>query len=120
MSSPRARDKYQPACKMLALCLLPPLLLLPLGAATALFPEGSLAGHESGHMQEVAEIKTNSLLTLLAWWYEWASQARAVPFVGGEASEASKRQEGAPLHQSTRQDTTPCKNFFWKTFSSCK
>ncbi|KAB0376385.1 hypothetical protein FD755_010829, partial [Muntiacus reevesi] len=72
------------------------------------------------HMQEVAEIKTNSLLTFLAWWYEWASQARAVPFVGGEAREVSKRQEGAPLHQSTRQDKTPCKNFFWKTFSSCK
>ncbi|DAA21303.1 cortistatin [Bos indicus] len=120
MSSSRAGEKYQPACKMLPLCLLLPLLLLPSGATTALSPEGGLAGHESGHMQEVAEIKTNSLLTFLAWWYEWASQARAVPFVGGEAREVSKRQEGAPLHQSTRQDKTPCKNFFWKTFSSCK
>ncbi|XP_040119339.1 cortistatin [Oryx dammah] len=120
MSSSRAGEKYQPACKMLPLCLLLPLLLLPAGATTALSPEGGLAGHESRHMQEVAEIKTNSLLTFLVWWYEWASQARAVPFVGGEAREESKRQEGAPLHQSTHQDKTPCKNFFWKTFSSCK
>ena len=84
-----------------------------------IFPLSS-ASFPQKHMQEVAEIKTNSLLTFLAWWYEWASQARAVPFVGGEAREVSKRQEGAPLHQSTHQDKTPCKNFFWKTFSSCK
>ncbi|XP_059768675.1 cortistatin [Balaenoptera ricei] len=100
------------------LCLLPP--PLPSGAAAALPLERGLAGHDSAHMQEVAEIKKNSLLTFLAWWYEWASQARAVSFVGGEAREVSKRQEVLPLQQSTRRDKTPCKNFFWKTFSSCK
>uniref|UniRef100_A0A8C0CPP4 Cortistatin n=1 Tax=Balaenoptera musculus TaxID=9771 RepID=A0A8C0CPP4_BALMU len=96
--------------------MLPPLCLLP---PAALPLERGLAGHDSVHMQEVAEIKKNSLLTFLAWWYEWASQARAVSFVGGEAREVSKRQEVLPLQQSTR-DKTPCKNFFWKTFSSCK
>ncbi|XP_058914166.1 cortistatin [Kogia breviceps] len=115
MSSRRAGEKCQSACRML-----PPLCLPPSGATAALPLEGGLGGHDSGHMQEVAEIKKNSLLTFLAWWYEWASQARAVSFVGGEAREVSKRQGVLPLQQSTQGDTTPCKNFFWKTFSSCK
>lgn len=70
-------------------------------------------------MQEVAEMK-NSLLTFLAWWYAWTSQARAAPFMGGAAREVSRRQEGPPPQQSPRPDKVPCKNFFWKTFSSCK
>uniref|UniRef100_A0A8C9BUQ0 Cortistatin n=1 Tax=Phocoena sinus TaxID=42100 RepID=A0A8C9BUQ0_PHOSS len=94
---------------------LPPFCLL-----AALPLEGGLAGRDSGHIQEVAEIKKNSLLTFLAWWYEWASQARAVSFLGGKAREVSKRQEVLPLQQSTCRDETPCKNFYWKTFSSCK
>uniref|UniRef100_A0A2U4AZK3 Cortistatin n=1 Tax=Tursiops truncatus TaxID=9739 RepID=A0A2U4AZK3_TURTR len=64
--------------------------------------------------------KEKQLLTFLAWWYEWASQARAVSFLGGEAREVFKRQEVLPLQQSTCRDETPCKNFYWKTFSSCK
>ncbi|XP_006196702.2 cortistatin [Vicugna pacos] len=118
MSSCRAGDSCQSACRML-----PPLcLLLLLSGATAALPlEGGLAGRNSGHIQEVAEIKKNSLLTFLAWWYEWTSQASAAPFTGGEVREVSKREEGLPpLQQSTHRDKTPCKNFFWKTFSSCK
>nr|KAF6443397.1 cortistatin [Molossus molossus] len=113
---PSARRRPLPLCLLLLL-----LLLLLSGAAAAPPPEGGLPGHhsDSGHMQEVAEIKKNSLLTFLAWWYEWTSQA-SVPFTGGEAREVSKRQEGPPPQQSTRPDKAPCKNFFWKTFSSCK
>ncbi|XP_057552070.1 uncharacterized protein LOC130829604 isoform X2 [Hippopotamus amphibius kiboko] len=118
MTCRRAREQCQSACRMPPpLCPLLLLLLLPSGATTALPLEGGPAGHNSG---EVAEIKKNSLLTFLEWWYEWASQARAVPFVGGDTREVSKRQEGLPLQQSTRRDKMPCKNFFWKTFSSCK
>uniref|UniRef100_A0A2K6GYM1 Cortistatin n=1 Tax=Propithecus coquereli TaxID=379532 RepID=A0A2K6GYM1_PROCO len=98
------------------------LLLLLLGAmATAALPlEGRPTGQDSGHIQEVAEVKKSNLLTFLAWWYEWTSQASAKPLRGGEAGAVSKRQEGRPLQQSTRREKTPCKNFFWKTFSSCK
>ncbi|XP_070466965.1 centromere protein S isoform X1 [Equus przewalskii] len=72
------------------------------------------------HMQEVAEIKKNSLLTFLAWWYdEWTSQGSGAPFMG-EAREVSRRQEDPPLQRSTPRGKMPCKNFFWKTFSSCK
>ncbi|XP_062962940.1 cortistatin [Cynocephalus volans] len=100
------------------LCLL--LLLLLLGATAALPLEGGPASQDHGHMQEVAEIKKSSLLTSLAWWLEWISQASGRPLIGGEASKMSKQQEGPPLPQSTHQHKMPCKNFFWKTFSSCK
>ncbi|XP_016070198.1 PREDICTED: cortistatin-like [Miniopterus natalensis] len=114
MSGHRAGEERQPARSMpLPLCL-----LLLLSAATAALP---LKGRDSdGHTQEVAEIKKNSLLTFLAWWYEWTSQAGAAPFMGGEAREVSKRQGGPPPQQSTPPEKVPCKNFFWKTFSSCK
>uniref|UniRef100_A0A2K6N700 Centromere protein S n=1 Tax=Rhinopithecus roxellana TaxID=61622 RepID=A0A2K6N700_RHIRO len=69
---------------------------------------------------EAAGIRKSSLLTFLAWWFEWTSQASAGPLIGEEAREVARRQEGAPPQQSARRDRTPCKNFFWKTFSSCK
>ncbi|XP_059547307.1 cortistatin [Myotis daubentonii] len=102
----------------LPLCLL---LLLLSAATAALPPEGGPAGQDSAreHLQEAAEMK-NSLLTFLAWRYARTSQARAAPFMGGAAGEVSRRQEGPPPQQSARPDKVPCKNFFWKTFSSCK
>ncbi|XP_046517764.1 centromere protein S isoform X2 [Equus quagga] len=121
MRSRRAGEKCQLAHRMPPpLCLLLLLLLLLAGAAAALPLEGGLAGHDGGHMQEVAEIKKNSLLTFLAWWYdEWTSQGSGAPFMG-EARQVSRRQEDPPLQRSTPRGKMPCKNFFWKTFSSCK
>uniref|UniRef100_A0A8D2AZ07 Cortistatin n=1 Tax=Sciurus vulgaris TaxID=55149 RepID=A0A8D2AZ07_SCIVU len=91
-------------------------------AVLVLLPEPSCihAALFSLHMQEVAKVKKNGLLTFLAWWHEWASRASPGALTGGDASEVFKRQEGPPLQQPPRRDKTPCKNFFWKTFSSCK
>ncbi|XP_028749433.2 LOW QUALITY PROTEIN: centromere protein S-like [Peromyscus leucopus] len=69
---------------------------------------------------EAAEGKRNGLLTFLAWWHGWTSQASSSALLGGDASEVSKWQESPPLQQPPRRDKKPCKNFFWKTFSSCK
>ncbi|KAM4806746.1 cortistatin [Ictidomys tridecemlineatus] len=113
MGGSRAGGKWPWACAML-------LLLLWGATATALPLESGPSRQDSTHMQEVAEIKKNGLLTFLAWWHEWTSQASPGALTGGDASEVSKRQEGPPLQQPRRQDKTPCKNFFWKTFSSCK
>ncbi|CAK6440584.1 unnamed protein product [Pipistrellus nathusii] len=104
------------------LCLLLLLLPLPLPAASeALPPEGGLAGHhsDSGPPQEVADMKSG-LLTFLAWWSAGTAQARAAPFLGGAAGAVSWRQEGPPPRQAPRPEPVPCRNFFWKTFSSCK
>ncbi|XP_008063148.1 cortistatin-like [Carlito syrichta] len=118
----QGRREVPAACRM---PLPPGLLLLLLSGATAMATtaltlDDGPTGQASERMQEAAEIKQSSLLTFLAWWFEWTSQASAGPLPGGEAREVSKRPEGPPLQQSTRQDRTPCKNFFWKTFSSCK
>ncbi|XP_006885826.1 PREDICTED: centromere protein S [Elephantulus edwardii] len=72
------------------------------------------------HQQEVAEMRRKGPLTFLAWWNEWTSQAGPVPFGDEEAKVVTKRQDGPPPQQATRQEKAPCKNFFWKTFSSCK
>ncbi|XP_036901171.1 cortistatin-like [Sturnira hondurensis] len=122
MSRGRAGEGCLSARRMPPLCLLL-LLLPPLSGATSALPLGDgLTGHDSrsGLRQEAAEIKKNSLRTFLARWYEWTSQARAAPHVGGEAREASKRQDGPRPPQPPRPDKVPCRNFFWKTFSSCK
>nr|XP_008973873.3 LOW QUALITY PROTEIN: cortistatin [Pan paniscus] len=119
-SSSRVGEKLQSAHKM----PLPPgllLLLLSGATATAALPlEGGPTGRDSEHMQEAAGIRKSSLLTFLAWWFEWTSQASAGPLIGEEAREVARRQEGAPPQQSARRDRMPCRNFFWKTFSSCK
>ncbi|XP_037021553.2 cortistatin [Artibeus jamaicensis] len=123
MSRGRAGEESLSARRMPPLCLLLLLLLPPLSGASAALPLGDgLAGHDShsGLQQEAAEIKKNSLWTFLARWHEWTSQARAAPSVGREAREASKRQDGPRPQQSPRPDRVPCRNFFWKTFSSCK
>ncbi|XP_007940853.1 cortistatin-like [Orycteropus afer afer] len=94
------------------------LLSLPGAVTSATLHLGeSIPGTDSGHLQEVAEIKKNGLLTLLAWWNERTSQAQAAPSVGGEVA---KQQDSSPPQQATRREKAPCKNFFWKTFSSCK
>ncbi|XP_041498960.1 cortistatin-like [Microtus oregoni] len=94
------------------------LLLLLWGAvATALPLERGPTSQDSG---EAAEGKRASLLTFLAWWHGWTSQASSSALIGGDTSEVSRRQESPPLQQPPRRDKKPCKNFFWKTFSSCK
>ncbi|XP_006145408.2 cortistatin [Tupaia chinensis] len=117
----RAGEKHRAACRMLPPLHLLLLLLLSGAMATAALPlDGGPTSQDSGHMLEVAEIKKSNFLTFLAWWYEWTSQAHGMSLTGGEPREVSKRQEGLSLPQSTRRDKAPCKNFFWKTFSSCK
>ncbi|KAM6173494.1 cortistatin-like [Erethizon dorsatum] len=112
MGGSRARGTRPWACGTL-------LLLLWGAMATALALEGSPASQDSVHMQEVAEIKKNSLLTFLARWHEWTSHSSTGDLVG-DTGEVAKEREGVSLQQSPRRDKTRCKNFFWKTFSSCK
>ncbi|EGW08399.1 Cortistatin [Cricetulus griseus] len=105
-----ARDKWLSAFGLL--------LLLLWGTAASTIPLGS--GPTGQDSVDASKGKGNGLLTLLTWWHEWTSQASSSALVGADASKVSKRQESPPLQQPPRQDKKPCKNFFWKTFSSCK
>ncbi|XP_029331908.1 cortistatin isoform X2 [Mus caroli] len=93
------------------------LLLLWGFAASALPLESGPTGQDG---VEATEGRTSGLLTFLAWWHEWASQAGSSTPVGGGTPGLSKRQERPPPQQPPHLDKKPCKNFFWKTFSSCK
>uniref|UniRef100_A0A8C6MUZ6 Cortistatin n=1 Tax=Mus spicilegus TaxID=10103 RepID=A0A8C6MUZ6_MUSSI len=93
------------------------LLLLWGVTASALPLESGPTGQDS--VQEATEGRS-SLLTFLAWWHEWASQASSSTPVGGGTPGLSKSQERPPPQQPPHLDKKPCKNFFWKTFSSCK
>lgn len=71
-------------------------------------------------MQEVAEVK-NSVPTLLGRWHGRISHSGAGDLKGGDTGEvATRRREGVPPQPPPRRDKARCKNFFWKTFSSCK
>ncbi|XP_052034135.1 cortistatin [Apodemus sylvaticus] len=98
-----ARDKWPPAIGLL--------LLLWVAAAPALPLESGPTGQDS--VPDATEGRRSGLLTFLAWWHEWASQADP------GTPELSAQQERPPLQQPPHRDKKPCKNFFWKTFS-CK
>ncbi|XP_038188597.1 cortistatin-like [Arvicola amphibius] len=93
------------------------LLLLWGAAATALPLERGPTSQDSG---EAAEGKRAGLLTFLAWWHGWTSQGSSSALIGEDTSGVSRRQESPLFQQPPRRDKKPCKNFFWKTFSSCK
>ncbi|XP_032750388.1 cortistatin isoform X1 [Rattus rattus] len=95
------------------------LLLLLWGIAASALPlESGPTGQDS--VQDAAGGRRTGLLTFLAWWHEWASQDSSSTAFEGDTPELSKRQERPPLQQPPHRDKKPCKNFFWKTFSSCK
>ncbi|KAK2502278.1 hypothetical protein MC885_013458, partial [Smutsia gigantea] len=75
-----------------------PVLLMLFGVtATAALPlEGGLTSHNSRHMQEVTEIKKNSLLSFPAWQYKQISQVSAAPFIG-EAARKVVQTAGRPV-----------------------
>ncbi|KAL1776683.1 centromere S isoform X4 [Sigmodon hispidus] len=112
MGACRSRGKWPTAFSLL--------LLLWGTAATALPLEGGPPGQDSVREREVTEGTRSGLLAFLAWWHEWTLQASPSAVMGADTSKVSKRQESPPLRQPPGRDKKPCKNFFWKTFSSCK
>ncbi|XP_076789847.1 cortistatin isoform X1 [Arvicanthis niloticus] len=112
MGGPSTRGKWSSACGLL--------LLLLWGTVTSALPlERGPTGQEDS-VQDATEGRRTGLLTFLVWWHEWASQASSSTPIGGDTPKLSKLQERPPLQQPPHRDKKPCKNFFWKTFSSCK
>ncbi|XP_068935519.1 cortistatin [Petaurus breviceps papuanus] len=96
------------------------LLLVSWAVATAALPlEDGLTLKGSKPLQEVAEGKRGDLLTFLFSLYDWTSRGGEMPVMGSDDMGLSKRDGRALSNQAPPRDKTPCKNFFWKTFSSC-
>ncbi|XP_007491649.1 cortistatin [Monodelphis domestica] len=103
--------------RSLPLCFL---LLVSWAVATASLPlEDSFALKDSQPPKEMADGRKSDFLTFLSSLYAWTSHGGEVPLVGAEDMEFSKREERALPHHVPPRDKIPCKNFFWKTFSSC-
>ncbi|XP_054994232.1 cortistatin [Sorex araneus] len=90
------------------------LLLLLLQVSGGLSREGGLAG-PNGAMPDVAEREPASLPAFLAWWHRQGPRADA-----GPSWQTAKRQDSLPPQPPPRPAKPLCRNFFWKTFSSCK
>ncbi|XP_066493455.1 cortistatin [Tiliqua scincoides] len=93
----------------------------PMGAAAAVvFPisEG-LVWKDSKTLQAPADIKRDEQLLFLSRLADWASRMNEAPLSRKVKVEFNPRQAKATFSQPPARDKAPCKNFFWKTFSSC-
>ncbi|KYO31490.1 cortistatin [Alligator mississippiensis] len=68
--------------------------------------------------QDRTDAQRSSLPTFLSVLSDWMSQVNEAPLAEA-AVELAKRQERDALHPSPAREKSPCRNFFWKTFSSC-
>uniref|UniRef100_A0A7M4E8K0 Somatostatin/Cortistatin C-terminal domain-containing protein n=1 Tax=Crocodylus porosus TaxID=8502 RepID=A0A7M4E8K0_CROPO len=83
------------------------------GAAIAGLREG-----QDGPGLDQTDAQRSSLPTFLSALSDWMSQVNEAPLAEA-AVELAKRQERDALHPSPAREKSPCRNFFWKTFSSC-
>uniref|UniRef100_A0A8C3IDR1 Centromere protein S n=1 Tax=Chrysemys picta bellii TaxID=8478 RepID=A0A8C3IDR1_CHRPI len=70
------------------------------------------------YWQELTDVKRRTLLTFLSALADWISQMEDASLME-EVVELANRQERSAFHQPRAWEKSPCRNFFWKTFSSC-
>ncbi|XP_053547464.1 cortistatin [Bombina bombina] len=88
------------------------------GSAAPAGPE-KLTARDSKMLQELSEMKKNALLTVLATLFDWTSQEEDVSVVTHEEPDQVYRQQRSMYNALPTRDKGGCKNFFWKTFSTC-
>ncbi|XP_042335210.1 cortistatin [Sceloporus undulatus] len=71
-------------------------------------------GAFSQHLQGTADLKRKELLAFLS-----GLASNVAPQSRQEKVVRSPREERASMFQHPSREKVPCKNFFWKTFSSC-
>ncbi|XP_039223575.1 centromere protein S isoform X1 [Crotalus tigris] len=71
------------------------------------------------YLQAPADLQKKELLVLLSGLTERASYRNVSHLSRQEKIVASPWEERAPVPQPATREKAPCKNFFWKTFSSC-
>ncbi|XP_031818752.1 cortistatin-like [Sarcophilus harrisii] len=100
------------------------LLLVSWAVATAALPlEDGLVLKSSEPLMDAAEGKRGDLLTFLVSLYDWSSRGGGgggeMPLAAADEPQFSKRDGRGLPNQAAPREKAPCKNFFWKTFSSC-
>uniref|UniRef100_A0A8C8S1R2 Somatostatin/Cortistatin C-terminal domain-containing protein n=1 Tax=Pelusios castaneus TaxID=367368 RepID=A0A8C8S1R2_9SAUR len=70
------------------------------------------------YLQELTDVKESTVLTFLSALADWTSQMDNASWMEEEI-ELDNQQEKAAFPQPQAQEKSPCRNFFWKTFSSC-
>ncbi|XP_044301295.1 cortistatin-like [Varanus komodoensis] len=78
-----------------------------------------LNGASSQSLQVPATLDRSELLAFLSELAEWASRMNEAPLPRPEKMTPVPREERTPVPQPPTREKVPCKNFFWKTFSSC-
>uniref|UniRef100_A0A8C0IXA3 Somatostatin/Cortistatin C-terminal domain-containing protein n=1 Tax=Chelonoidis abingdonii TaxID=106734 RepID=A0A8C0IXA3_CHEAB len=68
--------------------------------------------HILKNSKELTDAKRSTLLTVLSARAVWISQME-------EVVQLANWQERSAFHQPRAWEKSPCRNFFWKTFSSC-
>uniref|UniRef100_A0A670J145 Somatostatin/Cortistatin C-terminal domain-containing protein n=1 Tax=Podarcis muralis TaxID=64176 RepID=A0A670J145_PODMU len=73
------------------------------------------------YSQAQTDIKRSELLAFLSGLADWVSRTNEAPLSRQEKAGLSSREDRAPHPhpQPPAREKAPCKNFFWKTFSSC-
>ncbi|XP_054857115.1 cortistatin [Eublepharis macularius] len=91
-----------------------------MGAAAASVPisEG-LVWKDRKYLQVPADITRSEVLAFLSGLANLASHVNEAPLSRQEKTDLRPRQERATFPQPPLREKAPCKNFFWKTFSSC-
>uniref|UniRef100_A0A8D2LBA4 Centromere protein S n=1 Tax=Varanus komodoensis TaxID=61221 RepID=A0A8D2LBA4_VARKO len=78
-----------------------------------------LLARRSNSLQVPATLDRSELLAFLSELAEWASRMNEAPLPRPEKMTPVPREERTPVPQPPTREKVPCKNFFWKTFSSC-
>uniref|UniRef100_A0A803TLQ4 Centromere protein S n=1 Tax=Anolis carolinensis TaxID=28377 RepID=A0A803TLQ4_ANOCA len=66
-----------------------------------------------------ADLGRDELLAFLSGLVDRASRRHGMPLSKQEKVVRSPREERVPFFRHPVREKAPCKNFFWKTFSSC-
>nr|XP_008119733.1 PREDICTED: cortistatin [Anolis carolinensis] len=69
--------------------------------------------------QGSADLGRDELLAFLSGLVDRASRRHGMPLSKQEKVVRSPREERVPFFRHPVREKAPCKNFFWKTFSSC-
>ncbi|XP_075046357.1 cortistatin [Mixophyes fleayi] len=94
------------------------LVLLASCSARSAVPKESDKMTTSDSM-EIDEVKKINLVNILSGIFDWTSPESNEPVVSSEEPELPYRPQRSMYNTHAGREKGMCKNFFWKTFSTC-